>query len=781
MESVEEVQTASDSGRDHKPRLPISHPSPSWIGRVTPSERIVSGLFLTFVALSFAVFSLGRPYGIESLRYSSIYAGFWLVWMAAVIRIRPESHRMLRGLRNIGPWLAVMMSYDLVRYLIPALHPGQLDAFLRGVETNWGMGDPGWVHILKGHPAWTDFFSATYLSLFVWMILYAAYYAFVDEKRQQRFMIGFVLIYIGGFLGYILCPATGPRYAYAGEWLWLSGGFFYGFCNQAISGMGAKLDVFPSLHAALSIYLLAWQVKFHPRNLFWGVPLIGGIWLSTIFLGFHYAPDLAAGGVLGIASFWAAPKFKRRLKVPAQDYIDFHEPSPIVLAEGGQVVAEKSERTLYLLERAERIFFGFSSQLTKYFPKFGVWLFDKVVFPPLANRYLIESARRNNRRIIEKVRSFERILVVSDMHIGDAIYIQPAISAIRDFLPDSRVDYAVHAGVAPLIEGNPEISRVLRVFNGKMLPSDSDLSRLRTLLRDGDYDVIFNFSPFLTKAGAYRVEQPLLDVNTFASELSRDLLRGDVPNHFLHQVNAFVRNQLCVRLEPKRTLDSPKVRIYLTASALQQAGEWLFNTQWRPPRPLVFLNPDGASPYTRIPEQFQLQILRGLVGMGAFVLLSKGRTDLGIGVRLRESLTATERNATAMVPDWWPLETFAALIDFADLFISGDTGPLHIAAAWKNVKDGKNGFVNRTSVFSVFGATPSRMSGYDHFQPGYVPANQDAESHTFVSESPCRNITCLNKMMKTCEHLRCFESLDTQAILSTAGKVLAGKRRWPNP
>jgi hypothetical protein len=207
----------------------------------------------------------------------------------------------------------------------------------------------------------------------------------------------------------------------------------------------------------------------------------------------------------------------------------------------------------------------------------------------------------------------------------------------------------------------------------------------------------------------------------------------------------------------------------------------LFNTQWRPPRPLVFLNPDGASPYTRIPELFQLQMLRGFIGMGAFVLLGKGKTDLGVGIRLRESLSANERNSTAIVPDWWPLETFAALIDFSDIFVSGDTGPLHIAAAWKNVKDGKNGFVNRTSVFSVFGATPSRMSGYDHFQTGYVPANQDAESHTFVSESPCRNITCLNKMMKTCEHLRCFESLDTQAILSTAGKVLAGKRRWPNP
>jgi len=32
-----------------------------------------------------------------------------------------------------------------------------------------------------------------------------------------------------------------------------------------------------------------------------------GIWLSTIYLGFHYFPDLVMGGILGVAVFFLAP------------------------------------------------------------------------------------------------------------------------------------------------------------------------------------------------------------------------------------------------------------------------------------------------------------------------------------------------------------------------------------------------------------------------------------------------------------------------------------------
>jgi membrane-associated phospholipid phosphatase len=82
--------------------------------------------------------------------------------------------------------------------------------------------------------------------------------------------------------------------------------------NQIVGHFGARLDVFPSLHAALSVYLLFWQAEHHRVEIFWGLPAALGIWLSTIYLGFHYFPDLVSGGVLGVAAFFLAPFLERR-------------------------------------------------------------------------------------------------------------------------------------------------------------------------------------------------------------------------------------------------------------------------------------------------------------------------------------------------------------------------------------------------------------------------------------------------------------------------------------
>jgi len=280
----------------------------AWVDQLYPAEQITTLLFLVFAVSGFLARSLGRPFGTESFKLAALYGFLWLVWISWAARIGPRQSRGLRFLRNVGPWLAVMMAYNLVRYLIPALHPARMDPYLRNVEIKTSLGTDGWVRAIIGHPAWIDFFSAAYLGLFAWMVVYVLHYAFTAQRRQQRFMMGFVLIYVGGFLGYVLCPATGPRYAYPADWDWLSGGVLYAACNRAVAGMGAKLDVFPSLHAALSTYLVAWQARFHRRGLYWGIPLLVCIWLSTLILGFHYAPDLWAGGLLGWGSFWASPR-----------------------------------------------------------------------------------------------------------------------------------------------------------------------------------------------------------------------------------------------------------------------------------------------------------------------------------------------------------------------------------------------------------------------------------------------------------------------------------------
>jgi hypothetical protein len=83
---------------------------------------------------------------------------------------------------------------------------------------------------------------------------------------------------------------------------------------------------------------------------------------------------------------------------------------------------------------------------------------------------------------------------------------------------------------------------------------------------------------------------------------------------------------------------------------------------------------------------------------------------------------------------------------------------------------GRHQFRNWIAVLSFFGATPPRMSGYDSFRPGYLPANQDAPSFCYQAVSPCRNVTCLNKLFKTCVTPRCFEHVDVDGL---AGQAVA--------
>ncbi len=70
------------------------------------------------------------------------------------------------------------------------------------------------------------------------------------------------------------------------------------------------VDVFPSLHCAVSCFLLF----FDFRNARWRhrvylVPCVG-IWLATIYLRYHYAVDLLAGFGLAAFALWITRRWE---------------------------------------------------------------------------------------------------------------------------------------------------------------------------------------------------------------------------------------------------------------------------------------------------------------------------------------------------------------------------------------------------------------------------------------------------------------------------------------
>jgi ADP-heptose:LPS heptosyltransferase len=414
----------------------------------------------------------------------------------------------------------------------------------------------------------------------------------------------------------------------------------------------------------------------------------------------------------------------------------------------------------------QKIFFAGTSRLTDISPVFGGHLLDSAVRATYGSRVMSAVVERGNRRDLKRVKAFRRFLVIPDIHIGDAVMTQSALMALRGFFPEAIIDYVINRTVAPLIEGNPDATRIMRVFSGGLYPSPGDIMTLREIIQKGHYDLCLNFCPFMERKDLAEPGQPFVEFLSRGPTIVRNENDSSQINHFSYQAHYFVRSLFSMVVQPVRGDCFRGVRTNHSDEAIEQARRFMEAGVASHSRVIMF-NPDSAIRFNLMPFENQAALL-GILARNTtpdtIILLGAGHTEAGIGERLADSIPSPLRSKVRIIPPSMPLDVYSALIDFADVFVTGDTGPLHLAAARRYSRSGRYQFRNRTAVLSFFGATTPRLSGYDSSRPGYLPANQDAPSWCYQAGSPCRNITCLNKMFKTCKTVRCFEHVDVAGL-----------------
>jgi hypothetical protein len=117
-----------------------------------------------------------------------------------------------------------------------------------------------------------------------------------------------------------------------------------------------------------------------------------------------------------------------------------------------------------------------------------------------------------------------------------------------------------------------------------------------------------------------------------------------------------------------------------------------------------------------------------------------------------------------LLPHPLPLEDLASLVDLSAVYVGGDTGPLHVAAARKHLA-GSDALSNRTRVVGVFKATDPRIYGYDSHRADMLPASQSARSITVESAPTCKNLSCsLQRVIASCSTAECHAQLDADAV-----------------
>jgi len=128
------------------------------------------------------------------------------------------------------------------------------------------------------------------------------------RERFREMMSGLMVVTFLGLLGYLLVPAVGPMYTLHDVYtVPLSQPI--SIFNQQLEFMDlARIhrDVFPSMHVAISFLVWLYALR-NSRPLFWVLsPLILSLWVSTIYLRYHYLIDVVAGLLLAPASFLLA-------------------------------------------------------------------------------------------------------------------------------------------------------------------------------------------------------------------------------------------------------------------------------------------------------------------------------------------------------------------------------------------------------------------------------------------------------------------------------------------
>lgn len=157
------------------------------------------------------------------------------------------------------------------------------------------------------HPLLSDYMAVAYMTYFVFPPLLAGWLYFRGQQEAfMRFQTALLVAFFGGFIGYISVPAVGPQFILLDQYQGpLEGEYFFWGAKWVVAGLQTfPRDCFPSLHTGISTVTLVFymrnRVHIPLEKIVTPVMIIltVSLWISTVYLRYHWFVDVIAGWIL---------------------------------------------------------------------------------------------------------------------------------------------------------------------------------------------------------------------------------------------------------------------------------------------------------------------------------------------------------------------------------------------------------------------------------------------------------------------------------------------------
>lgn len=338
-------------------------------------------------------------------------------------------------------------------------------------------------------------------------------------------------------------------------------------------------------------------------------------------------------------------------------------------------------------------------------------------------------------------------LVVSTTGIGDTLWGTPAIKALRETFPDAYICVLTNPAGLEVLKENPDIDDILIFIQGSL--GYLSCIGLITKLRKKNITTAFIFHssdriiwPICYFSGAVNI----IGIEGQSKGLDSILTKTVRPQNNLHGVEARLR----LVGESGAVATSRSISINLTSTDRERARHLLNRYGIREDVLLIGFHPGAQKPFKCWPEKNFIETGRKLVqAFGCKILITGDSGEESLARRIASEIGEDAISLAGKLS----LRETASVIKMLDLFLTNDTGPMHIAFALK------------TPAVAMFSPTDPELCGPYH-----------AENAVIIKKA----VTCDPCIGKRCADPLCMEQITVNEVTDAAVSLIAANSKAGN-
>lgn len=356
---------------------------------------------------------------------------------------------------------------------------------------------------------------------------------------------------------------------------------------------------------------------------------------------------------------------------------------------------------------------------------------------------------------MDNSQEYKNILIIKLSSLGDICHALPSLAALRKLYPKAKISWAVNKQFADLLVGHPLLDEVI-IIEQKSLTKGSFGARyqyfkkLRAELKAHNFDLVldlqglFKSSVIALMTGCpnrYGYWELREGSRLFTKAIKGAYAQEHVIQRYLDVIRFFGSDVQ----EPEFVL--PDIDVH--EQELHKLG---LDGQY------IVLAPATSWASKEWPADNYVELGIKLINGGWKLVLVGGTTDIAKSAAIVEQIQNSVGDIDNKITDLTgktTLKQLMAVCKNASLYISGDTGPLHIAAC------------TEVPIIAMYGPTMPDRTG------PYISKNTVSNKKTIVLSgkadcAPCRR--------RVCSPLKCMQSISVDEVYAAAEHLLCDKK-----